>query len=207
MTRYLIIGNEQSQSSFIENQIREHSIPGHLVIRFDPPFSIKNAHSLRNLLSFAVSGSEKRCIIIPSEMSLEAQNALLKLIEELDEKSILIIVSGENGHLLPTIVSRVRQIRLDTHFEPDKDITTALSVLDSPCEVEDLMKLSVFLSDKKEDVIKDVLFFLGSVLKKSPGNNRIIALLDAIFEDLEIFYNNNLHKRFFWDTVLLSSAK
>lgn len=46
------------------------------------------------------------------EMNVSAANALLKLLEEPPEKSILLLVSHSPGRLLPTIKSRCRQLAL-----------------------------------------------------------------------------------------------
>lgn len=50
--------------------------------------------------------------LAPQESSSEAANALLKLLEEPPEGTVLILTSAEPGRLLPTIRSRTTQVHL-----------------------------------------------------------------------------------------------
>lgn len=205
MTRYLLQGDIQKQNEFIDKLVQENSIPKHLVIKYAAPFSIKNAHELKSLLSLSLSEKEMRCVVIPSDMSLEAQNALLKLIEELDEKTILIISGIPGEELLPTILSRVQEVRLGEEVFLDPEINRQLEALDQG--KSERMKLSVALSENKGDVVREVLLCLRERLLKDYTDTGAVALIDTIFQNLEPYYKNNLHKRFFWDTVLLTSTK
>ncbi len=208
MMRYLLRGDYDLQKEFIESVIKENKIKNHFIITYDPPFSIKNAHALKSLLSLALPKGEKRMIVIPSDMSLESQNAVLKLIEELDDQTYLYIRDIAAGELLPTILSRVSVIRLNTKKILDPEIVGELAILNNPGNNrESLMKLSVLLAEYKNDAPVQVISYLREQLYKDPSNKNILKLLQNIYEDLEIYYKNNLHKRFFWDMVLLSSAK
>ena len=79
---------------------------------------------IRNLKHFFETTSSEegwRVALIDSadEMNKNAANALLKILEEPPEKSLLILISHNQNALLPTIRSRCRAIRLRPLAEPD----------------------------------------------------------------------------------------
>lgn len=74
-------------------------------IRAVPPF-----------LSMTASQGSWRIVIVDGaeSMTREAQNALLKVLEEPSPNSVLILLAENTGALLPTIRSRSRMLRLET---------------------------------------------------------------------------------------------
>jgi DNA polymerase-3 subunit delta' len=68
------------------------------------------------------------------DLNRNAENALLKMLEEPPPRAILLLVSGAAGRLLPTIRSRCRRLRLDplAGFEMDAILAQALPDLDAP---------------------------------------------------------------------------
>lgn len=63
-------------------------------------------------LSLKPGANEYRILIVSlaEDMNINAANALLKMLEEPFERSVLILISENTGKLLPTICSRCRQI-------------------------------------------------------------------------------------------------
>ncbi|MGD9017491.1 MAG: DNA polymerase III subunit delta' [Desulfobacterales bacterium] len=74
---------------------------------------IAQVRELLNRFSLKPHGSGYRVAIIRDAhlMNLEAANALLKLLEEPPEKSLLLLIADRISDLLPTIVSRCQSIR------------------------------------------------------------------------------------------------
>jgi DNA polymerase III subunit delta' len=82
--------------------------------------------SIRELRQFAKlktlgKGTVRRIVIIADahQMTIEAQNALLKLLEEPPEDTLLILTAVPNRGLLPTILSRLTSIRIQTPGDSD----------------------------------------------------------------------------------------
>lgn len=75
---------------------------------------INDIRKLSNFFSQTASEGGWRVAIIDAadEMNTSAANALLKLLEEPPEKSILLLVAHSPGRLLPTLKSRCRQLPL-----------------------------------------------------------------------------------------------
>ena len=65
-------------------------------------------------LSLKSSSNEYRILIVSlaEEMNINAANALLKVLEEPFDRSIILLLSQNTGKLLPTIASRCRKIQI-----------------------------------------------------------------------------------------------
>ena len=72
----------------------------------------KKAHRRPSMGGYQVFLIAQAESLAPQESSSEAANALLKLLEEPPEGTVLILTSAEPGRLLPTIRSRTTQVHL-----------------------------------------------------------------------------------------------
>ena len=81
--------------------------PSGSVIRID------RIRSLLQLLSLKPNEADRRVVILTAAQTLnpEAGNALLKVLEEPPDRTLLILTAGQTSDLLPTVVSRCRHIR------------------------------------------------------------------------------------------------
>ncbi len=84
---------------------------------------ITNIRDLQQFVSLQIPSKRQigRVILIDDAhtMTREAQNALLKLLEEPPRQTILLLVSSRPRLLLPTILSRVQQLRVGLPEEQD----------------------------------------------------------------------------------------
>jgi DNA polymerase-3 subunit delta' len=111
-----------------DNQFVKHIIAGthpdsQLVRRSNnarPPYklrkeiSVEDIRSMNKFLRFTPALSDWRTVIIDSadEMNLNAQNALLKTLEEPPANTVIILVSHMPSKLLPTIKSRCQNLSI-----------------------------------------------------------------------------------------------
>jgi DNA polymerase-3 subunit delta' len=74
--------------------------------------SIESVREAKDFLSRYPSQGDYRVVLILGAASLNhaSQNALLKVLEEPNDASVLILVTTDRGMMLPTILSRVRQL-------------------------------------------------------------------------------------------------
>lgn len=100
------------------------------VIALKPQKGTLRIDQIRNLLGTLAMkpfSARHRVVIIDEAqtLTLEAGNALLKVLEEPPPDTILLLISVQKSGLLPTIVSRCRHI----HFQPlsSQDLATLLS--------------------------------------------------------------------------------
>lgn len=79
--------------------------------------AIEEIRKIKNDVSLSPSEGRYKFIIIDDAnlMTAEAQNALLKVLEEPNPSSILILVTANSEALLPTVISRCEEIRFQPH--------------------------------------------------------------------------------------------
>jgi len=79
--------------------------------------SIENIRNLKNNLSLSSYGGKYKVAIINDAhlMTAEAQNALLKILEEPSPSTIFILITANPTQLLPTVISRCQEIRFPVH--------------------------------------------------------------------------------------------
>lgn len=110
--------------------------PDLLYMKTGEKLGITEARKVKEHFSFKPYSAKGRVAVLEDAPSLttEAQNALLKTLEELPKEAILILGADSDANLLPTILSRCQIIRLDNpvsrsipEFELTKDIEKLLS--------------------------------------------------------------------------------
>lgn len=96
-------------------KLKEHPY-ARIITPEDDKISITKIRDLQQFVSLQVPSPNPigRAILIDDAhaMTREAQNALLKLLEEPPKQTVILLVSRQPQHLLPTIVSRVQQLRV-----------------------------------------------------------------------------------------------
>lgn len=87
--------------------------PDFLELPVDGTLTIKQVRGLQETLTLAPHSAAFRVAIIPraERLGIPAQNALLKTLEEPPAKTVLILTAAAPEQLLPTTVSRLRQLR------------------------------------------------------------------------------------------------
>jgi DNA polymerase-3 subunit delta' len=77
---------------------------------------IEGVRNIKNFLGLSAFGGGKKIAVINDAhlMTHEAQNALLKILEEPSPSSMIILISANPAELLPTVVSRCQEIRFPT---------------------------------------------------------------------------------------------
>ncbi len=97
-------------------KINEHSHPDIFCIKLPKDkkiISISRIRKIGSAISAKPNEAEFRMILIQNAelMNIQAQNALLKMLEEPPEKTFFILITDKVSLLTPTIISRCRKIR------------------------------------------------------------------------------------------------
>jgi len=142
--------------------------------------SVEQVRGISQFFSLTPSYAGWRIIIVDTadDMNVSAANALLKILEEPPEKSILFLISHNPGKLLPTLRSRCRALK----FDP-------LAISSVEGLLEDL-KLTSSFDYSKSDV------FLAS---GCPGK-----AIRYAHDEAGIFYNSLLQQLQQLDTIPMS---
>lgn len=176
MSSYLIIGaSRQKRQEEIARMSRRCQIS-----RFDQinltGGRIDQIRQLQHQLQLKSYHSQMRLAVIDQaeKLTIPAQNALLKLLEEPPAHAIIILASPTADLLLPTVVSRCQIIKL--RASPDRLDETAydsgLMILDSilKARVGERMKIATEISASREKAIEfcqNQLFIWRNKIKKT----------------------------------------
>jgi len=89
--------------------------------------AIEEVRKIKNFISFRPHNAAYKFVIIDDadSMTIEAQNALLKILEEPSASSILILITAYPEALLPTVFSRCQQLEFFPHKREAIDMALA----------------------------------------------------------------------------------
>ncbi len=124
---------------------------------------------------------EKVGLISFNTAGLEAQNALLKVLEEPRAGVRFIIITTHREHLIPTVLSRLHQMNLTQDVLHDEMYTKAYTFLTTPkVNRMNLKEVKLLLEEedeegrKKRESVKSFILALTDVLKTENSESRYI---------------------------------
>ena len=126
-------------------------------------------------LSAAFGGWRVAIVDSAEDLNRSSANALLKLVEEPPERSLILIVSHRPGQLLPTIRSRCRRLRLDP-LTADQ-IVEAVTGLGAPWSEADPKALAA-AAKRADGSVREAL------IRLAPESEGAGALIDAVVAGL-----------------------
>jgi len=131
---------------------------------------LESLELLDNALTYLPFESQKRIVYIPNadQMTIQAQNSILKLIEEPPERTIFILTVNKKNKLLPTILSRTVLI-----YFPEK------------CE-HPVLKYFPFIRDHIYSIVPDYVdaqIKEFEILVKS-ANLKSLVFIDRLYNNL-----------------------
>ncbi|MGI6278502.1 MAG: hypothetical protein ACOYJ8_01670 [Patescibacteria group bacterium] len=155
--------------------------PDTLIINQEKAIGIEAIRKIKNWLSQKAYQEKKRLIVIyqAQELTIEAQNAFLKTLEE-PPKNTLILLATDNSHrLLPTIISRCQIIRLKTNNSLQKPIDQKLVETFDKTLAEKIIFAQKRGKKKKEEVLAWLAEQKQALHQnKNRKNLKIVACLD-----------------------------
>ena len=137
--------------------------------RLKTSISVEEARAAGDFLRLTASEGGWRILIIDSadELNLNAANALLKILEEPPDKTLMLLICHAPGTLLPTLRSRCSRIQMN------------------PLKYEDLKNVFEQLSP---DINEDDLKTLSYLSEGSPGRALTLAEKDGLVIYKELIY-------------------
>ncbi len=143
---------------------------------------VEQAKNIRTHLSLKPFQADRRAVVIidAENLTSDAQNALLKTLEEPNGEAVIILGVASEENLLPTIRSRSQTVYLAQDTKPvdnkhQKKIEELLSV--------DYEKRFIFiekLDDKEEFLHNLILFFQQRLREKTPTSQEVAFLKDLL---------------------------
>lgn len=196
-TVYLKIGQICSDL----NHKFDQNNPDILLINQDSGWGIDQIRKISNFLSQKPFSHQSKIIIVWDAQNLnsEAQNALLKVLEEPGQDNYIILTTNKIKSILPTIISRCQTIKISekSNFENKKNIEITGNL------TKDLI-LSETLGKDKETILpmlENELYIYQQLLLKNPDQKNKY-LLEKIIKAIQMI-NANVDPRNALDFVFL----
>lgn len=206
----LVISNDpEKRIEYTEQTVKELQVTPFNLFTVSPQegsISIDQMRQINGL--FLTRSPDLRVIVIDSFdlATIEAQNSLLKILEEKTDRAQFILFAGHAEGVIATIRSRVRTIRLQTVPETDvggiiKTIADGggLSFLNSP---EHQLKT-------KEDVLERIdqfIYYFHNVLAANPDSS-ISSILKKLMQTREEVRQCNVNPQYAYDILLIFIAR
>lgn len=188
--------------------ILENEYSSYNTFFYEEKIGVDSAREIRQLVLTTPTGGEKRVIALLGELTIEAQNALLKAIEELRDDTTLFIHAHAKDVLLPTVLSRcqmfeVREELEDLTFFPLhhslNQHTTTFGFVQSVFDKGDL---------EDKETIEMIEYSIGQIFKNEldPEILRKAAkLLTKLYEYKQLILINNVQLRIGLEKILASN--
>ena len=146
---------DYAKGECIKNKIDKFDIS---ILSFEKLVGIEDVRNVQKKLILKPFKSKEKAVILESfnGITIEAQNALLKLLEEPPQHTIIYITTANKDLLLPTILSRCQIITLKDSFELSKEENSQyLNILISLSSsgVGEKLKLAQDIAKDKDDVV------------------------------------------------------
>ena len=157
IARLLISSNSSERQKVIEEILEEEGLknphPDLLYFQESSKLGIEQARVIKGHFSLKPYQSKGRVVVLEdaANLTIEAQNALLKTIEELPKHALFILGADSDAKLLPTAVSRCQIVRVQGtgyRVQPEdytEDIKKLLSA-----SIEERFEYIEKLKDRKE---------------------------------------------------------
>lgn len=213
MQSFLIIGNLKDRQDYIHSFLIENKIPSYNIFTYEEKLKIIDARDIKKKLGIKGYGNTPRVFIINEGGTLEAQNALLKSIEELPSDVIFFFSSNSKDSYLPTIISRssVKHFKQEL-AEEDREIDAEIEKIFIKPSPLSFLKLSDFLFNNKEEKnYEKLVFSLRKVMlysvNKSQDFRQLTEILYKLNKNYSLVMRNNLNKRFLVEKIFLETFK
>ena len=176
--------------------------PDILLINQDSGWGIDQVRKISNFLSQKPFSHQSKIIIVSEAQNLntEAQNALLKVLEEPGQDNYIILTTNKTKSVLPTIISRCQTIKI---FEKSKVKTK--KEIDITGDLTKDLTLSEKLGKNKEDILpllENQLYFYQQELVKNP-DQKTRLLIEKIIKAIQMI-NANVDPKNALDYIFLA---
>jgi hypothetical protein len=155
MNNILIVGQSQIIREFVGDYIKENNFAPYEVRFYDEKIKIEQVRSIKKTLSFQQSG--KALFVFFNEITVEAQNAMLKSIEEHSDNIYFIFCVENAEELLATIRSRCIIKQISVQITPDKELQELAKSLIETSSWNEVDAMLEYISDKPLDLLVPAL--------------------------------------------------
>lgn len=214
MQCFVLVGSKIKSIEFVKEFEKSNSILPYNIYTYSEKLKVAQVRDIKKKLSIKNDLGSKRLFIVENSATIEAQNALLKTIEELSTGDLFFFLCSSKEEYLPTILSRAFcKTFVSDAVVRDESIEEKIGEAFDNMSVNSCLKLSDFLFSAKDDenAYEKLVLSLRSILLSSLNSfsNKTIKQWSNILYDLNKSYgivkNNNVNKRHLAEQVLLQN--
>lgn len=204
MASFLIIGDKLKCDEYIDSFIKNKSLKDYEVEHYEDKILIDNAKKIIRSLSLKITG--KKLILLRGEITIEAQNALLKNIEELSENCTIFICAASRDDVLPTIQSRCFIVNLSSlNTEINLDVCSFISSYAQGrigiWELIDRLEESGIILGDIENLLTQLRYMLIDL--SNPQISKYYLYCKRLLLLSSLFENNNVQQRIVLEKVFI----
>ena len=168
------------------------------------PITIEEVRNLINWISFTPTHQKSKFAILyqAHQMSTEAANALLKILEEPPDYAQIILISPNTAGLIPTIISRCLVTKLELANSAQQDT----NLIDTFLLTKPFNRAAIFPNTREAviDYLHNLLSSSHELLKSQPNNGNNIAICKKIIQTIK-YLDRNVHLNLAIDNLCLYS--
>ncbi len=178
IAKVFVIPDSKKRISVLQEELKKLKLkvahPDVLYIDSEQKTGIEQSRNIKDFFQLKPFQAKGRAVVVEdiSGITPEAQNALLKLLEEPPVEAIILLGTPYIHHLLPTVLSRVQVVHetLDPGSEPrmtnSKDEELIENILTGT--VEERFKIVEKTTDKK-DLLQKLLLYTEKRIARDPS--------------------------------------
>lgn len=218
MKSIVIAGSMEVRKQYIARYIQEQVVKPYNIFQYEGKLKIADSREIKKAI-YISCGSEKKLIVIQGELTEEAQQALLKILEELPLNVDVLFSLASEELLLSTLRSRSSLIRLGNDFVQ----ATSGAMKDFLVEIEktfmdshNFLRVLLSCAEKLEyskDEIESLIYGLRAILleearREKPNVEKLAFFHSALEQSLILstyIFHNNLNKRLAFETIFLTT--
>jgi hypothetical protein len=179
---YLLLGERRAGETYLQNVFREVGIVamGNPDIRLfeRDVFLVDDARTLSEEVQVKAFAAKKIFVISASRFTPEAQNALLKTLEEPTSDTHFFILARDENMFLPTLLSRMQAVRLEGEKESSTEAETFLKM---PL-AKRINFARKFADEREERGVNALSGFMDSLLLTLKKEKASLAILEKVFK-------------------------
>lgn len=195
----------------ISKSFENFSHPDLLIIKKESSKNSIGINSARKVINFLVTkpySAAQKVVVVDSAhfLTLQAQNALLKTLEEPPSYALIILEAKTEDSLLETVVSRCRKIKTKSDLIEFKDEIISISEIKNS-DIGEKLNIAFEISKKESDEIISIIESWIMQEREQMLKNPVIDLakniehMESIKNDIE---NTNVNKRLALEVLVLN---
>jgi DNA polymerase III delta prime subunit len=185
------------------------------LVESDKSIGIGDVREIQKRLFLKPLQSPKKAVIVDATLgiTIEAQNALLKSLEEPPDNTIIILLVSNSEIVLPTIVSRCKVFDFNSSHnsifgdKEKEDFEKMLGELEK-ATVADKLKMAQDFGKNKEDTAlwseKMILVIREKILKDEQGREELLNILKEFEKTNKVLKTSNANPRLALESLFFS---